>query len=143
MASQLLRVLNPLRSTPTGAQSISIALEPANLGTVRATVTLDAGQMLIRLAPVSPEAEATIRAALPELHAGLNEAGTPSTLVLLPSDGGASGSSSSGGGAYPSAPERANELIAPPRDEAASPLAAPEGTVPAPSSNASLLDVRL
>ena len=83
VASQLVSVIGPLRNGSDGSQSLTIALHPEGLGTVRATLNLDDGQLLIRLAPSSPAGESAIRAALPELHAGLSEDAPRPTVVLV------------------------------------------------------------
>src|SRR5262249_27380759 len=48
VASQLTTVLSPLRHGANGTQTLTIALHPDGLGAVRATVTIDENQLVVR-----------------------------------------------------------------------------------------------
>jgi flagellar hook-length control protein FliK len=142
VASQLVSVIAPLRNSPGGTQSLTIALYPEGLGTVRATFTFDQQQLLVRLAPSSSAGESAIRAALPELHAGLSENSDRRPLVLV--EPGSSGSQNGGNGSSPGQANTGSEQDAAGPAQRRNATAAEESTVSsAPLPNSSLLDLRL
>ncbi len=82
VASQLVSVLAPLRPTPAGGHTVTIALEPAGLGEVRATIVSGPNDLVVRLAAATVDGERAVRAALPELQANLTSGGEHATVVL-------------------------------------------------------------
>ncbi|HUY30729.1 MAG TPA: flagellar hook-length control protein FliK [Acidimicrobiales bacterium] len=144
VASQIVSVLSPLRTTPAGAQSVTILLHPAELGDVRATVTISADQVTVRLVATTSAGSDALRAALPELQSGLAHDGQSATVVL-----GDPGSGTSWSGSHD--PHDASDAARsdsggepqPGGDRAAvPPPAGPAASHRAPSAHR-LLDVRL
>jgi flagellar hook-length control protein FliK len=88
VASQLVTVLAPIRPVPAGGHTVTIALQPEGLGAVRATMTANDDQLVVRLSTASATAEAAVRAALPELHASLTSGHQEATIVLADHSGG-------------------------------------------------------
>jgi flagellar hook-length control protein FliK len=82
VASQLVSVLSPLRTGPGGTQSVTVLLHPAELGDVRATVTVSGDQVTVRLLASTTEGASALRSALPDLHSGLSQDGQRSTVLL-------------------------------------------------------------
>jgi flagellar hook-length control protein FliK len=79
-------VLAPLRSTEDGTHEVTIGLEPEGLGTVKATVTVSAGQVVVQLGADNDQARDALRQALPLLRHELGGDGA-SANVLLANDG--------------------------------------------------------
>lgn len=73
VASQLLNVISPLRQTPAGGQTLTIALHPAGLGEVRVSLTVSEGQTTVRLIASTPEGANAIRGSLGSLESGLSD----------------------------------------------------------------------
>jgi flagellar hook-length control protein FliK len=98
VASQLVSVLAPLRSSATGTQTLTIALHPADLGSVQATLVLANGTLTVRLVASTPAGAAALHASLPDLQHGLEDGGQRSSVLLGdPGSGNASfGNASSG-----------------------------------------------
>ncbi len=94
VASQLVAVVAPMRSLLSGAQTVTIALHPADLGSVQATVVLHGEMLTVRLLAATPAGAAALHASLPELQRGLEADGQRSSVLL--GDAGAFGG---GGGA--------------------------------------------
>ncbi|MHB1599762.1 MAG: flagellar hook-length control protein FliK [Acidimicrobiales bacterium] len=82
VASQIVSVLAPLRATPAGTQSVTIALHPADLGTVQATLVLRDGTLTVRLVASTSAGTAALHAALPDLQSGLTANGERSSVLL-------------------------------------------------------------
>lgn len=142
VASQIVSVLSPLRTAPTGTQTVTIVLHPAELGDVRATVIVNNDQVTVRLVASTPEGTSALRSALPDLRSGLSADGQRSTVVL--GDPGASSFGTGQGGPGSGAGYQAEPAV-PPRlrsFDATAPLTAPEHTV-ARGTLHRLLDVRL
>ncbi len=99
VAGQLLAVLGPLRTSPAGAKSLTLLLHPAELGEVRATLSVADGQVSVRLVASTADGAAALRAALPDLRSGLGSAAGPAVVVLSGAGSGAAspGPGSSGG----------------------------------------------
>jgi flagellar hook-length control protein FliK len=94
VASQLLTILSPLRSSPNGSHTLTVALQPDGLGEVKAQVTSVANQLVIRLTTESSAAETVVRNVLPELRNNLSEFGQQTTVLLNDAGGTFSGNSS-------------------------------------------------
>jgi flagellar hook-length control protein FliK len=73
VTSQLLSVIAPLRQTPAGGQTLTIALHPAGLGEVRVSMTVTDGQTTVRLIASTPEGANAIRGSLGSLESGLSD----------------------------------------------------------------------
>lgn len=87
-ATQLVTVLNPLRSTD-GIHRITMRLQPEGLGLVDATLTVRAGHVIIELAADSTTGHQALSAALPDLRQQLTEGGRQATVFM--SGGGTDG----------------------------------------------------
>jgi hypothetical protein len=98
VASQLLSVLSPLRSSVVGTQVLSVVLHPEHLGDVRATVASNGDQVVIRLVASTSQGSAALRAALPDLREHLGDS-SARTVVFLADGDGANGESQRHGGA--------------------------------------------
>jgi hypothetical protein len=98
VASQLVSVLAPLRSAPSGTQSLTISLHPADLGSVQATVVLHDGMLTVRLVASTPAGAAALHASLPDLQHGLEEGGQRSSVQLGDPGSGNLGNGSPGSG---------------------------------------------
>jgi len=84
-AQQVVTVLAPLRSSPDGTHEVTIGLQPEGLGTVKATVTVSAGQVVVQLGTDNDQARDALRQALPLLKHELGGDGA-STSVSLSND---------------------------------------------------------
>jgi flagellar hook-length control protein FliK len=80
-------VLAPLRSSLDGTHEVTIGLEPEGLGSVKATITVNAGQVVVQLGADNDQARDALRQALPLLRHELGGDGS-SASVLLSGDGG-------------------------------------------------------
>lgn len=96
-AQQVVTVLAPLRSSPDGTHELTIGLEPEDLGTVKATVTVSAGQVVVQLGADNDQARDALRQALPLLRNELGGDGSSATVLL-------SGDGRQGRQAFPHAP---------------------------------------
>ena len=85
-AQQVVTVLAPLRSSLDGTHEVTIGLEPEGLGTVKATITVSAGQVVVQLGADNDQARDALRQALPLLKHELGGDGS-SASVLLSGDG--------------------------------------------------------
>jgi len=85
-AQQVVTVLAPLRSSEDGTHEVTIGLEPEGLGTVKATVTVSAGQVVVQLGTDNDQARDALRQALPLLKHELSGDGS-SANVLLSNEG--------------------------------------------------------
>jgi flagellar hook-length control protein FliK len=83
-AQQIVTVLTPLRSTEDGTHEVTIALEPEGLGTVKATITVNAQQVVVQLGADNDQAREALRQALPLLR---HELGGGSSATVVLSDG--------------------------------------------------------
>ena len=101
-------VLTPLRSSEDGTHEVTIGLEPEGLGTVKATITVNADQVVVQLGADNDQAREALRQALPLLRHELGGDGSSATVVL--SDGRSSGQQAHS--------QRAGTLHEAPRDEA-------------------------
>ncbi len=79
-------MLTPLRSSVDGTHEVTIGLQPDGLGTVKATVTVSAGQVVVRLGADNDQARDALRQSLPLLKHELGGDGS-SASVLLADDG--------------------------------------------------------
>ncbi len=70
----MVTVLAPLR-TDLGVHSVSLGLQPEGLGTVQATVSVDAQQVVVTLWAGTEAGHAALSGALPELHDQLAASG--------------------------------------------------------------------
>ncbi len=132
-------MLSPLRTTVTGTQVLTIVLHPAELGSVRATLAVNAGQLTVRLVPTTESGASALRTSLPELRSGLAQGGQGATVLL--GDGGSSSFS---------APYRDAQGAPPPgvSTSTTAPASADDPPVPSVPGSAAiaahrLLDVRL
>ncbi len=85
---QLVTVLAPLRAG-LGVHSVSLGLQPDGLGTVQATVSVDAQQVVVSLWAGSEAGHAALARALPELHDHLALGAGQRVVVELASFGSA------------------------------------------------------
>ena len=143
VASQLLTVLTPLRTTAGGTQSITIALHPEGLGDVRATMAINDGQLVLRLSASTPEGSAALRAALPELHNGFDSAAQAPRIVLSDGSGGGSQFASPSHDQAPETPMFFAGGDRPSTGRAAEPAPMGPMTDPTASASEALLDVRV
>ncbi|MCK4177621.1 flagellar hook-length control protein FliK [Aciditerrimonas ferrireducens] len=79
-ADQVVRALGPLRTLASGSRSVTLALEPDGLGTVRATVVAGAGTLSVTLQAASPQGYEALRQGLGQLH---HELGTLASKVQI------------------------------------------------------------
>ena len=84
-AQQVVTVLTPLRSSEDGTHEVTIGLEPEGLGTVKATITVNAEQVVVQFGADNDQAREALRQALPLLRHELGGDGSSATVVL--SDG--------------------------------------------------------
>jgi flagellar hook-length control protein FliK len=84
-AQQVVTVLTPLRSSADGTHEVTIGLEPDGLGTVKATITVSSGEIMVRLGTDNAETRDALRQALPQLEHELGGDGSTATVML--SDG--------------------------------------------------------
>ena len=101
-------ILTPLRSSADGTHEVTVALEPEGLGTVKATITVNADQVVVQLGADNDQARDALRQALPLLRHELGGDGSSATVVL--SDGRSHGQQAHS--------QRAGSLHEVPRDEA-------------------------
>lgn len=80
---QVASALLNLRASGDGTTNVVVALHPAELGQVNVHVRLANGAMTVQLASGSDATLSTIRAALPDLHQELRNAGLPNVNVSL------------------------------------------------------------
>jgi len=85
-AQQVVTVLAPLRSEEDGVHQVTIGLQPAGMGTVKATITVDNGQVAVQLGADSDDAHDALRQSLPLLQHELSKDGQPATVVLSDTD---------------------------------------------------------
>ena len=83
---QIVTVLAPLRSSADGTHEVTIALQPDGLGNVKATVTVNAEQVVVQLSADNDQARDALRQALPLLRHELGGDGSAAT-VLMSNDG--------------------------------------------------------
>jgi hypothetical protein len=67
-ADQVVRALGPLRTLASGNRSVTLALEPDGLGTVRATVVAGSGTLSVTLQAATPQGYAALQQGLGQLH---------------------------------------------------------------------------
>jgi flagellar hook-length control protein FliK len=75
-------ILAPLRSADDGTHEVTIGLEPEGLGTVKATVTVSTGQIVVQLGTDNEQAHDALRQALPLLKSELTGDGTSANVLL-------------------------------------------------------------
>ena len=73
VADQVVTVLNPLRNSDDGTQSVTMALQPEGLGTVQATVTVAGQQVSVNLWTDSATGHAALSQTLSQLHSQLSD----------------------------------------------------------------------
>lgn len=144
VSSQLVSVLNPLRVSPGGTQSITLVLHPEALGDVRATVTATGNEVVVRLAASTTAGTEALRAALPSLHSDLRDVHQRAVVVLADARhdnafGGAFGHQNSPD--YEQAARTSTSRLAPSTTPGAAPTSG-EGAAASAASNR-LLDVRI
>jgi len=83
---QIVTVLAPLRSSVDGTHEVTIGLQPDGLGNVKATVTVNAEQVVVQLTADNDAARDALRQALPLLRHELGGDGSAAT-VLMSNDG--------------------------------------------------------
>ena len=81
-AQQLMTVLGPLRSSEDGTHEVTIGLEPEGLGTVKATITVSAQQIVVQLGTDNAQTRDVLRLALPLLRHELGGDGSSATVLL-------------------------------------------------------------
>jgi flagellar hook-length control protein FliK len=81
-AQQVVTILAPLRSSDDGTHEVTIGLEPEGLGTVKATVTVSTGQIVVQLGTDNDQARDALRQALPLLKSELGGDGTSANVLL-------------------------------------------------------------
>jgi flagellar hook-length control protein FliK len=72
----------PLRSSDDGTHEVTIGLEPEGLGTVKATVTVSAGQVVVQLGTDNDAARDALRQSLPLLRHELGGDGSSANVFL-------------------------------------------------------------
>ena len=77
----------PLRTSIDGTHEVTIGLEPEGLGSVKATISVNAGQVVVQLGADNEQARHALRQALPLLRHELAGDGS-SASVLVSSEGG-------------------------------------------------------
>lgn len=142
----MLGVLSPLRTTASGAQTITVVLHPESLGDVRATVTATGNDILVRLTASTDEGAAALRSALPELRSGLSDTGQRPVVVLT--DGRGTNTSQGNGGTSDGSPASSGDQRSARNGPGSTAHGAPgrgdlHGSRPVPSLQARLLDIRL
>jgi flagellar hook-length control protein FliK len=80
-------ILAPLRTSIDGTHEVTIGLEPEGLGSVKATISVNAGQVVVQLGADNEQARHALRQALPLLRHELAGDGS-SASVLVSSEGG-------------------------------------------------------
>jgi flagellar hook-length control protein FliK len=85
-AQQVVTVLAPVHTSEDGTHEVTIGLEPEGLGTVKATITVSAGQVVVQLGTDNDAARDALRQSLPLLRHELGGDGS-SANVLLSHDG--------------------------------------------------------
>jgi flagellar hook-length control protein FliK len=85
-AQQVVTVLAPLRSSDDGTHEVTIGLEPEGLGTVKATVTVSPGQIVVQLGTDNDQARDALRQALPLLKHELGGDGSSASVLLSNGD---------------------------------------------------------
>ncbi len=80
-AQQVITLLAPLRSED-GTHEVTIGLEPEGLGTVKATVTVSAGQVVVQLGTDNDQARDALRQSLPLLEHELSGDGSSANVHL-------------------------------------------------------------
>ena len=153
VAGELVRVLSAPRPLTDGSFTVTVALHPASLGQVRATVVTGPDQISVQLTPATAEGADALRLALGDLRSALSASGQQVQVTLsegpAPAANGGGLSSAPQGGSggdlpatgrqYPSSSPSTPRSASPPAPEpsrTALALAAP-----APSSH--LVDIRI
>jgi flagellar hook-length control protein FliK len=85
-AQQVVTVLAPVHTSEDGTHEVTIGLEPEGLGTVKATITVSSGQVVVQLGTDNDAARDALRQSLPLLRHELAGDGS-SANVLLSHDG--------------------------------------------------------
>jgi hypothetical protein len=85
-AQQVVTVLVPLRSSDDGTHEVTIGLEPEGLGTVKATVTVSNGQIVVQLGTDNDQARDALRQSLPLLKHELGGDGSSASVLLSNGD---------------------------------------------------------
>ena len=75
VAAQLVHRIGTLRHHDDGTHELAIDLEPADLGRIRLSVTLEGGVVHVQIGAEAGSTHDLLRRALPELRAALDEAG--------------------------------------------------------------------
>lgn len=152
VAGQLVRVLSAPRQVADGGFTVTVALHPSSLGTVRATVVAGPDRVSVQLAPTTAEGADALRLALPDLKSALSSSGQQVQVTLsessAPASGGLASGPQGGGGGHLPATSRQHHSASPstprsPSQTAPEPprTAPPRTAAPAPSSH--LVDIRI
>ena len=152
VAGQLVRVLSAPRQVADGGFTVTVALHPSSLGTVRATVVAGPDRVSVQLAPTTAEGADALRIALPDLKSALSSSGQQVQVTLsessAPASGGLASGPQGGGGGHLPATSRQRHSASPstprsPSQTAPEPprTAPPRTAAPAPSSH--LVDIRI
>jgi hypothetical protein len=83
VAQQVVRAVVPLRKLPDGTHRVVLELRPAELGTVRVELSVDAGTVHVGMRADTPGTDALLHAALPEVRAQLDAAGLAAGRVAV------------------------------------------------------------
>ncbi len=150
VAGQLVDVLSTPRQGADGSFMVTIALHPASLGAVRATVAASENRVSVQLVPSTAEGADALRLVLPDLRSALSSNGQQVQVTVRESPTSSSGNLFSarqgGGGQLPATSRRDHAAAAhvprPARDPAPglAPMA-PRAAVPAPGPH--LVDIRI
>ncbi|MGC8470699.1 MAG: flagellar hook-length control protein FliK [Acidimicrobiales bacterium] len=157
VAGQLVDVLSAPRQGADGSFVVTVALHPAALGAVRATVIANESQVSVQLVPSTAEGAAALRLALPDLRSALSSNGQQVQVTVreIPASSSKNPAASSknpfsagqGGGGHPLATSRHDHpapgrASRPARDPAPQPVSTvPLAAAPAPSPH--LVDIRI
>jgi flagellar hook-length control protein FliK len=117
---------------------VTIVLHPAELGDVRATVTVNGDQTTVRLVATTAQGAAALKASLGDLQSGLGQNGQRSA-VLLGDSSGSSGSKTGSGGSDGDPEESASSLPSIDDSDLVTTAATPTGA----ASSSHQLDLRL
>ena len=150
VAGQLVDVLSTPRQGADGSFMVTIALHPASLGAVRATVAASENRVSVQLVPSTAEGADALRLVLPDLRSALSSNGQQVQVTVRESPTSSSGNrffARQGGGDQLPATSRRDHAAAahvprPARDPAPglAPMA-PRAAVPAPGPH--LVDIRI
>lgn len=81
-AQQIMAVLSPIVSRPDGTHRISLELHPAEMGSIQATITVNAGHVTVELHADNAATRQAIGSALPDLRQQLGSGGQQANVFF-------------------------------------------------------------